>query len=131
MKLKVILELLKGFTYKIKILAPKRTHYTTAHPDPNPATIVDDLDRILRKPKKIETQGSSSHLIKENSLPKELSSLKDIQFDLSFEISFFRTKFENSIHDTVIDPNFIQFIESKRVAMHPDLYQNVLNTFDK
>jgi len=73
-------------------LAPIRPHYTRAHPDPNPATIIDDLDRILRKLKKVETQGSSSQLIKENSLPKELSSLEDIQFDLSFELSLFRTK---------------------------------------
>ncbi len=41
---------------------------------------------------RVETQGSSSQLIKENSLPKDLSSLEDIQFDLSFEISLFRTK---------------------------------------
>jgi len=30
-------------------MTPKRTHYTRANPNPNPATIVDDLDRILRK----------------------------------------------------------------------------------
>ena len=45
-------------------MASKRTHYTRAHPDPNLAIIVDDPDRILRKPKKVETQGSSSQLIK-------------------------------------------------------------------
>jgi len=91
--LKGILELLKCFIkqLKIKILAPKRTHYTRANPDPNPATIVDDPKRILRKPKGVETQGSSIQLIQENSLPKELSSLEDIQFDLSFELSLFRT----------------------------------------
>jgi len=79
----------------------------------------------------VETQGSSSQLIKANSLPKELSSLEDIQFDLSFELSLFRTKSENSIHDTVINPNFLQFIESKRVPIHLDLDQHVLDTFDK
>jgi len=41
-------------------MAPKRTHYTRENPDPNLATIVDDPDRILRKQKKVETQGSSS-----------------------------------------------------------------------
>jgi len=92
-------------------LVSRRTHYTRAHPDPNPTTIVDDPDRILRKPKKVETQGSSNQLIKANSLPKELSSLEDIQFDLSVKLSLYRTKSKNSIHDTITDPNFIQFIE--------------------
>ena len=45
-------------------MASKTTHYTRANPNPNHATIVDDLDRILRKPKKVETQLSSSHLVK-------------------------------------------------------------------
>ena len=43
----------------------------------------------------------------------------------------FRTKSENSIHETVIDPNFIQFIESKKVPIHPDLDKLVLDTFEK
>ena len=73
-------------------MAPKKTHYTKANPDPNPTNIVDDPDRILRKPKNIETQASSSQLVKENSLPEDLSSLEEIPFDLSFELSLFRTK---------------------------------------
>lgn len=43
----------------------------------------------------------------------------------------FRTKSENSIHDTVTNPNFIQFIESKKVPIHLDLDQHVLGTFEK
>lgn len=39
--------------------------------DPQPTTIVDDPDRILRKPKKVESQGRVSQLNKSNSLPKE------------------------------------------------------------
>jgi len=49
-------------------MAPKKTHYTRANPDANPATIVDDPERILRKPEKVETQASSSQLVKANSL---------------------------------------------------------------
>jgi len=41
-------------------MAPKKTHYTRANPDPNPTTIVDDLDKILREQKKVETQASSN-----------------------------------------------------------------------
>ena len=43
----------------------------------------------------------------------------------------FRNKLENSIHETIVDPTFIQFIESKKVPIHPDLDQLVLDTFDK
>ena len=112
-------------------MASKRKYYTRAHPNPKPSTIFDDLDRILRKPKKVENQGSSNELIKAYSLPKELSSIHDIQFDLSFESSLFRTKSENSIYDIVIDPNFIQFIEAKKETIQLDLDQQVLDTFDK
>jgi hypothetical protein len=60
-----------------------------------------------------------------------LSTLEEIPFDLSFDLSLFRTKSENAIHETVLDPNFIQLIESKRVPIHPDLDKFVLDTFDK
>jgi len=112
-------------------LAPKKTHYTRVNPDPNPATIVDDPDNILRKPKKVETQASSSQLVKANSFPEELSTLEEIPFDLSFDLSLFRTKLENATHETMLDPNFIQFIDSKKVPIHPDLDKFVLDTFDK
>lgn len=75
-------------------MASKITYYARAHPDPQPATIVDGPNIILRKPRKLESQESISHLIKANSLPKELSNLEDIQFDLSFEHSLFHTKYE-------------------------------------
>ena len=112
-------------------MASKRIYYTKAHPDPQPAIIVDDPDIILRKNKKVESLGSSSHLIRANSLPKNLSSLEDIEFDLSFEHSLFRTKYENSIYDSVIDPNFIQFIEQNKETIQLELDQQVLETFDK
>ena len=47
-------------------MASKRTYYTRAHPNPQPTTIVDDHDKILRKPKKVESLGRSSELFKEN-----------------------------------------------------------------
>jgi len=84
------------------MLDSKRTYYTRAHLDPQLAIIVDDRDRILRKHKKVESQGRVSQLNKSNSLPKDLSSLEDIQLDLSFENSLFRTKSENSIYDIQI-----------------------------
>ena len=45
--------------------------------------------------------------------------------------SLFRTKSETLVHDTVIDPTFIQFVESNKNTIHLDLDQHVLDTFDK
>ena len=50
-------------------LAPKRA-YTRAHPDPNPAEIVDDPEKILKRKSIEESQGSSSSPHREDSLPK-------------------------------------------------------------
>ena len=43
----------------------------------------------------------------------------------------FRTKSESSIYDSVIDPNFIQFIKEKKETIQLDTDQQVLETFDK
>ena len=52
-------------------------------------------------------------LRKDNSLPKELVSLSDIDFDFKFEQSLFKVKFETDLKDTVIDPVFISFLKEK------------------
>ena len=70
-------------------------------------------------------------MIKENSLPNKLPSLQDIEFDLAFEQNFFRTKSKSNIHNSVIDPNFIQFIETKKEAISLDSDQQALEPFDK
>ncbi len=92
-------------------MAPKKIQYTRENPYPNPATIVDDPNRILRKPKISEAQASSSRLVRFNSLPEELSTLEEIPFDLSFDLSLLRSKSENAIHETVLDPEFVQLIK--------------------
>lgn len=115
---------------KLKILAPKKIHYTRANPDPNPATIVDDPERILRQPKIVETQASSSRLVRVNSLPEELSTLEEIPFNLSLDLSLFRSKYENAIHEIVLDPEFEKLIESKKI-INSDLYKFTVDTFDK
>ena len=65
----------------------------------------------MRKPKTTETQANSSRLVRVNSLPEELSTLEEIPFDLSFDLSLLRSKSENAIHETVLDPEFVQLIE--------------------
>ena len=68
----------KKLQKEIKIVASKRTYYTRAYPDPNPAIIFDNPDKILRKNNKVESQESISQLTKQNSLPKELSNSEDL-----------------------------------------------------
>lgn len=43
----------------------------------------------------------------------------------------FRTKFESSIYDSVIDPNFISFIKTKKETISLDSNQKALEPFDK
>ena len=59
-------------------MASRRIYYTRSNPDPKPAGIVDNLDKILQKIKKVESLGNKNSLIKENYLPNKLSSLQDI-----------------------------------------------------
>jgi len=49
---------------------------------------------------------------------------------LSFDLSLFRNKSANDIHETILDTEFTQLIESKRV-IHLDLDKFVLDAFDK
>ena len=71
--------------YTINIPAPKKVYYTRSNPDPNPADIVDNLNQIGKKKKQIISLEIEVPLRKANSLPKELVSLSDIEFDLKFE----------------------------------------------
>ena len=57
-------------------------------------------------------------------------TLEEIPIDLSFYLSLFRIKSENAIHEIVLDPEFVQLIESKRI-IHSDLDKFVIETFDK
>jgi len=83
-------------------LAPKIIH-TRSNLDPEPPNILDDPEKILRKIRLAESQGSNSPLSRENSLPENLNTIQDIQFDLPFEHSLFKTKYESCVDQTVID----------------------------
>ena len=41
-------------------------------------------------------------------------SLNDIDFDLKFEYSLFKTKFETDLKITIIDPVFLSFLNAKQ-----------------
>ena len=53
-------------------------------------------------------------LRKANSLPKELVSLTDIDFDFKFENSLFRNKSETDLKETIIDLVFTSFVNEKQ-----------------
>lgn len=75
-------------------MAPKRIH-TRAHPYQNPPNILDNLEKLIRKKRLTESKGSNSPLPRANSFPDIFVTIENIQFNLPFELSLFRTKFEN------------------------------------
>lgn len=87
-----------------KKLAPKR--YTKLNPNPNPPTIVDNPEKILRKLKfkPPESETSTSTLLRTTTLHAQLIALEDFSFDLNFEFSLFKSKSESSLSETLFDP---------------------------
>ena len=69
---------------KTVILASRKIYYTSSNPDPKPTVIVDNLDQIGKKKKQLEYLEPEVSLKRVNSLPQELVSLQDIDFDLKF-----------------------------------------------
>ena len=105
---------------KTVILTSRKIYYTRSNPDPKPSIIVDNLDRIGKKTKQIEDLDAKVSLIRANSLPQELVSLQDIEFDLKFEHSLFRRKSESDLKTVVLDPIFISFLEAKHKTITAD-----------
>jgi len=52
---------------------------------------MDNLENILRKTPRTESQTSNKVLHRANSLPQNFVTLQDIQFDTHFEQGLFRT----------------------------------------
>ena len=71
------------------------------------------MEKIKRK-KQIVSLEAEVPLRKANSLPKELVSLTDIEFDFKFENSLFRNKSETYLKETIIDPVFTSFVNEKQ-----------------
>ena len=51
------------------------------------------------------------HPFKSLSCPTIFEYLEDLEFDEQFELSLFETRYENSIGSTVINPEFIKYLE--------------------
>ena len=84
-------------------MAPKRV-YTQSHPDPEPAIATDNPKQLLRKKTITEGSGSHSLLHKSLSLPEELVTLQDLDFDMIVEQSLFRTKSDSFVTKIILDP---------------------------
>lgn len=70
-------------------MASRKAYYIRSNPDPKRVVIVDNPKKIGKK-KKIVNLEAEVPLRKVNSLPKELVSLTDIDFDFKFENSLFK-----------------------------------------
>jgi hypothetical protein len=99
----------KKYIYKKskRNLAPKRA-YNRSHPDPEPAIATDNPEQLLRKRTIVEGSISHSPLQRSPYFPEELVALQDLDFDILFEQSLFRTKSDSFVAETVLDPTILQ-----------------------
>jgi len=107
-------------------MASRRTLYTRANPNPNLALVVDNSNMISRRPKRQESSVSPTPSIKVASCPDEWLFLEDLPFNVSFDLSLFRTRFESALHDIVLDPEFIVDLEVQTENQSIDEY--ILNS---
>lgn len=77
-------------------LAP-RNIYTRSHRDPDPPEVVNDLESLIKKKNLREILESNNPILRSHSLPEIFPTLEDIDSDLSFEFSLFRTKSESFV----------------------------------
>jgi hypothetical protein len=86
---------------------------------------------LIRKRSTTESQGSSSPPPRETSLPEKFVTIQDIQFDLPFEHSLFRTKSDSFVDETVLDQAILQPSTPERHSPGSDLDQQILQNFEK
>ena len=61
-------------------------------------------------------------LFKSHSCPAVFEYLRDLEFDEQFELSLFETKSESAIGSTVINPEFIKYLEIEQANRSIDSY---------
>ena len=61
-------------------------------------------------------------LFKSHSYPTVFKFIEDIEFDDRFELSLFETKSESATSSTVINPEFIKYLEIKQANRSIDNY---------
>jgi hypothetical protein len=92
---------------KSKVMAPKRV-FTRSHPNPEPAIATDNPERLLMKKNTAEVSRSHIPLMRSPSLPEKLVSFQDLEFDISFQQSLFRTKSDSFFSETALDQMIFQ-----------------------
>ena len=69
---------------------------------------VDNPEKLLKKKNIAEGFKNHNPLHRSFSLPEELIDIQDLDFDLFFEQSLFRTKSDNFLSDTVLDQDILR-----------------------
>jgi hypothetical protein len=111
-------------------LAPKNV-YTRSHPNLEPATVVDDPKKLLRKKNILEGFGNHCPLHRSNSFLEKLVSIQDLEFDISFEKSLFRTKSDSFVSETMLDQTILQPRTPKILSPRTKFDEHFLQEFDK
>ena len=93
-------------------MAPKRI-YRRANPYPNPPKEVENPEKILRKSSS-KVGKETYQLHKSTSSPaKGVESVDEMIFDLKFERSLFKSKFESDLGQIVFNPKLLEPITPK------------------
>jgi hypothetical protein len=88
-------------------LAPKNIH-TRRNPDPEPTTSVVDPEKLLHK-RKEKASHSGIFLDRISSFPKDgVKSIDDLEFDIKFEQTLFRSKSESDLTEILFDEKKFQ-----------------------
>lgn len=112
------------------VLAPKIIH-TRSHPDPEPPRILYDPKKLIRKKILTEIQWSISPPPRSNSLPERFFTIENIKFDIPFEHSFFRTKYEIFLGEIVFDQTTLSPYRSEHQSVDPNLDTQALQQLEK
>jgi hypothetical protein len=112
-----------------KFLTPNIIH-SRSHPNPEPMKVVDNPEKLISKISLAEIQGSSSPPSRETSLLEKFVTIQDIQFDLPFENSLFRTKYESFVDEPILDNAIIQPNTPERQYFESYLDQQILQNFE-
>jgi len=65
-------------------------------------------------------------IFRSHSCPVIFQYLEDLPFDEHFDLSLFETKSESVIGDTILNPQFLVYLETERVNRSIDAY--ILNS---
>lgn len=83
-------------------LASRNIH-TRSHPYLDPPKATNDPKKMIIQKKFEEGQASNSPIHRSHTLPESIVTVEDIDFDLPFEHSLFRSKSETFFFETIID----------------------------